>query len=322
VNSLFPNISHHGYLLLFSAVFAEAIGLPLPAALALLIAGGSAANGSMHFGAVLLTSCCALLLGDALLFTLGRFTGWWLLAVLCRVSLHPDSCIWRSAQSFHRYGRTLLLFAKFAPGINTLAAPLAGSMNMPFTRFLLLDVVGALLYASVWSGGGFLFRDFLAPVTRSYHAGSRLFVSLASFAIAGYFLYRIWLLLKAGALSYVPRVSPSEVARRVYSDIHEDMALYDVRSHGYYSSKASRIKGSSRIDPNLLSGQIENLPKDKELILYCTCQREATSLNVARILHQHGFRASVIKGGLRAWKKAGFPLEPVPAEDIVLLPTF
>ena len=35
-----------------------------------------------------------------------------------------------------------------------------------------------------------------------------------------------------------------------------------------------------------------------------------------------GYDARVIVGGLRAWKKAGLELEPVPAEDIVLLPTF
>jgi rhodanese-related sulfurtransferase len=141
-------------------------------------------------------------------------------------------------------------------------------------------------------------------------------------AIAGYFGYKLFRLLQAGRLSYVPRVSASEVARRFYSDLYDDLAIFDVRSHGYYSEKAFRIKGSSRLDPNTILQQIGSLPKDKELILYCTCLREATSLRVARILQQQGFRASVIKGGLRAWKKGRYALETVPAEDVVLLPTF
>jgi rhodanese-related sulfurtransferase len=120
----------------------------------------------------------------------------------------------------------------------------------------------------------------------------------------------------------VPRVSASEVARRLYSDLHRDMAVFDVRSHGYYSSKASRIRSSVRLDPNTLLEHIETLPKDKEIILYCTCHGEATSIRVARILQQHGFRSSVIRGGLRAWRKGGFPLETVPADDVVLMPTF
>jgi rhodanese-related sulfurtransferase len=100
------------------------------------------------------------------------------------------------------------------------------------------------------------------------------------------------------------------------------MAVFDVRSHGYYSNKAFRIKSSVRLEPNTLLQQTERLPKDKEIVLYCSCHREATSLRVARILQQHGFRSSVIKGGLRAWRKGGFPLETVPPDDVVLLPTF
>jgi rhodanese-related sulfurtransferase len=43
---------------------------------------------------------------------------------------------------------------------------------------------------------------------------------------------------------------------------------------------------------------------------------------VALLLQEQGFRAFVIAGGLRAWRKAGHPLEPVPHDDLVKLPTF
>ena len=322
MQALLSHISQHGYSILFAIVFAEAVGVPVPAALALLIAGGSSAKGVLRLDLVLLTSFCALLSGDGLLFLLGRHTGWWLLGILCKLSLHPESCILRSAVSFRRYGRTMLVLAKFVPGINTLAPPLAGSMNMRYIQFLGFDLAGAALYTLVWCGVGFLFSDFLAPLVNGYHAGGRMLGWLVALAIAAYFGYHVWLLLKAGALSYVPRVSASEIARRFYSDLHRDMVVFDVRSHGYYSTKASRIKGSGRLEPNSLPEQIESLPKGKEIILYCTCHREATSLRVARILQQYGFRSSVIRGGLRAWRKGGFPLETVPPDDVILLPTF
>jgi len=50
--------------------------------------------------------------------------------------------------------------------------------------------------------------------------------------------------------------------------------------------------------------------------------REATSARVAHMLREEGFNAFVIVGGLTAWRKAGNPLEPVPGDDLVKLPTF
>ena len=322
MGALVSNLNQHEYSILFFVILAEAIGLPVPAALALLVAGGTAAKDPMRLGYMLLTCFSALLLGDTLMFFLGRRTGWWLLGVLCKMSLNPESCILRSAQSFHRRGRLILVFAKFIPGINTLGPPLAGSMNMRFTQFLSLDLLGASLYILVYSGAGLLFSDSLGHLTNGYQQMSRILVFFFAFAIAIYLGYHVFVLVRAGALSYVPRVSAAAIARQLYTDLSHDLAVFDVRSHGYYSKTALRIKGSVRLEPNMLPQQIESLPKNKEIILYCTCRSDATSVRVARILHQHGCRSSVIKGGLRAWKRGGFPLETVPLEDVFLLPTF
>jgi rhodanese-related sulfurtransferase len=98
--------------------------------------------------------------------------------------------------------------------------------------------------------------------------------------------------------------------------------ICDVRSHGYFDAKATRIKGSRRLDPNALNQTKTEFPPDQDLYLYCTCVREATSARVARDLQQKGIRVVVIKGGLRAWKKAGLPLEPVPPGEMAPFPAF
>ena len=195
-------------------------------------------------------------------------------------------------------------------------------MIMRLGQFLTFDLAGAALYSLAWCGAGLLFSDVLADVTSGYQTGSRILIRLVGVALVVYLAYHIWLVFKAGRPSYVPRVSATEVARQFYSDLHRDMVVFDTRSHGYYDAKATRIKGSRRLEPNTLLEHLDELPKDKEIVLYCTCQREATSFRVARILQQNGFRSSVIKGGLRAWKRGGFPLELVPPDDVVLLPTF
>src|SRR6202050_4697429 len=146
MESWISNLAAHGLAVLFAAVFLEAIGFPVPAALALLIAGGASARGVLPASYALPGAIAAMLVGDTLMFLVGRYTGWWLLGLLCRISLNPESCILRSADSFYRRGRKLLLIAKFIPGINTMAPPLAGSMNMRFLQFIRLDAAGAGLY--------------------------------------------------------------------------------------------------------------------------------------------------------------------------------
>ena len=319
MDSWLSGLSQHGYSILFAAVFLEAIGIPVPAALALLIAGAAAARGSLHPGLTVTTALSAMMAGDTIMFLLGRYTGWWLLSLLCRLSLNPESCILRSADSFYKRGRMLLVVAKFVPGINTMAPPMAGSMNMRLFQFLPLDLAGASLYAGAYLAAGWIFSDALGVMTRGYQMFGRAlgWVVIAALAVYLAFVIRAW--IKARALRSVPFVTPADVARALSTD---SALIYDVRSHGYYDSKATRIKGSKRLDPNALHQGDEQFPAGTQIYLYCTCIREATSARVARLLLEKGVHSAVIKGGLRAWKKAGLPLEPVPPDEIAALPGF
>jgi membrane protein DedA with SNARE-associated domain/rhodanese-related sulfurtransferase len=310
-------IALHGYSILFLVVLAESVGLPVPAALGLLVAGAASARGAMDPGQALATAGGAMLAGDNLLFLLGRYTGWWLLGTLCRFTLNPEACILGSAEAFYRRGRVVLVFAKFLPGVNTMAPPLAGSMNMPFRQFFPLDFAGASLYILTYFGAGYLFSDFLNAMMRGYSVVG----GVVGWILAGLFAIwlgnraRIW--LKYRGETPVPMIEPHEVAGRPGG-----FAVFDVRSHGYYESGTQRILGSARLEPNALSDQIGRLPHDREIVLYCTCLREATAVRVARMLAEKGIPSAVLRGGLSAWKKADLPLEPVPDDEIVFLPKF
>jgi membrane protein DedA with SNARE-associated domain/rhodanese-related sulfurtransferase len=318
MDSWISDLTLHGYAILFAAVFLEAVGLPLPAALALLVAGGASAHGALHGTYALGGALCAMVLGDTLMFVMGRYTGWWLLGVLCRISLNPESCILRSADSFYRRGRPLLVVAKFIPGINTMAPPLAGCMNMSFSQFLGLDLAGAALYTGVYFGIGFIFSDALAAITRGYQTFGRVVGWAVTVLVVAYLAYRIWLWVRARAPRAVTLENPSEAARQAA----EGACIYDVRSHGYLDAKALRITGSRRLDPNALNRWDEEFPSGRLVYVYCTCLRQATSVRVARELHERGVRVAVIKGGLRAWKEAGLPVEAVPAAELAALPSF
>jgi membrane protein DedA with SNARE-associated domain/rhodanese-related sulfurtransferase len=316
LESLLAGLAEHGYGILFIAVFLEAIGLPVPAALALLLAGGASARGTLHTGVALSSALGAMVLGDTLMFLMGRYTGWWLLALLCRVSLNSESCILRSAESFYRRGRTLLLFAKFVPGINAMAPPLAGSMNMRLSQFLGLDFIGASLYIGAYFSVGYLFSGALGAITKNYMAFGRGLTWLLIVAVAGYVGFQLWLWRKARALRTVPFATAAEAARA------EGALIYDVRSHGYYDRKAMRAQGAKRLEPNALDQVELEIPAGTPVYLYCTCLRDATSIRVGHHLLERGVRVAVIQGGLRAWKKAGLPLESVPLEEMADLPLF
>ncbi len=270
MNNLFSLITHHGYLLIFVVVLAEAIGLPVPAAVALVAGGAAAAAGTLSVPKVLALALVAMLLGDTLLFVLGRYMGWGLLGLLCRLSVNPESCILRSAESFYKRGKTTLLIAKFIPGVNTMAPPLAGSMKMRPLQFFRFDATGASLYILAYGGLGFLFRDFLAAITRGFQAASHAFGEVLFVAAIAYIGYRVWLYHKNKVYRVVPRVQVEELARTLASDEKDRVLLVDVRSHGYYDAGSARIKGSVRIEPNNLSEELKALPKDKDIYLYCT----------------------------------------------------
>ena len=322
MNDLSSLIVHHGYIVICLIVFAEAIGVPVPGAVALVAGGAAAAAGALNGPAVVLFAVVAMIAADSLLYVLGSVTGWAFLKFLCRVSVDPETCVLRSAESFYRRGRTTLLIAKFIPGVSTMAAPLAGSLKMPFLQFLRLDFLGGSIYALSYGAVGFIFRDFVAKIVGGFRAAGHAVEIVIVIAVIGFIVYRVSFYWKHRADRIVPRVQVADLAAKLQAEGPGKIMLADVRSHGYYAAGAVRIRGSIRIEPNNLSAEIKSFPRNKEMYLYCTCRSEATSASVAHLLREQGFDAFVIVGGLAAWRRAGKPLEPVPRTDLVHLPTF
>jgi membrane protein DedA with SNARE-associated domain/rhodanese-related sulfurtransferase len=319
METLLAGLSQHGYSILFAAILLETFGLPIPAAPALLITGGASAFGKLNPWLVLAAAMSAMALGDTLMFLLGRRTGWWLLGVLCRISLNPEACIFRSADSFYRRGRILLLFAKFIPGINTMAPPLAGSMNMPIGQFLRLDLAGGSLYVGLYFLIGFVFSGMLEMVIRRAERAGHVVAWILIAGIAVYVVFRFIVWFRSRVALSVSFIHPAEAARAAASG---DAVIFDVRSHGYYDRNALRIRGSRRLDPNALHTFETQAAVEKQVYIYCTCRREATSKHVASALQEKGVSCAVIQGGLRAWQKAALPVEPVPSDEVVALPSF
>jgi len=203
-----------------------------------------------------------------------------------------------------------------------MAPPLAGSMNMRAITFLRLDFAGALLYAGSYLAVGYVFSDALGVVMRGYDSAGRVIGWIVLALVIAYLLFRVWLWVRGRALSAVPFAHPEEAAR----ELATGAPVYDVRSHGYFDPKATRIQGSRRLDPNALHQSGAEMPEQGNVFVYCTCVRQATSTKVARELQTmllgKNVRVRVIQGGLSAWVKAGLPVEDVPPDEVANLPLF
>jgi membrane protein DedA with SNARE-associated domain len=263
-------ISRHGYLIIVALVFAEAIGLPVPAAVALVGAGAAVGSRALHASVMLPLTLTAMVAGDTLLFVAGRYTGWSLLGFLCKVSANPETCILRSAESFYKRGKLTLVIAKFIPGVNTMGPPLAGSMRMRFGQFIIYDVAGASLYILAYFTLGFLGRDFLKAINAGFQTAGRTIEEVLVVGVVVYVIYRLWLVRKNRVYLVVPRVQVQELIEKLKSEEADKILVVDVRSHGYYDPEAARIKGSIRIEPNNLEEELKKIPPDRDIYLYCT----------------------------------------------------
>ena len=327
MTSLLSAVEHHGYAATAVTFFLSACGLPLPISVALLAAGAAAHGGGLNLGVLILCAAGAALIGDTCMYLGGRLTGWWLLAGLCRVSMNPETCIFGSANRFYRRGPRTLLFAKFVPGLSTVAAPLSGSLNMPPSRFLILDGIGVTLYTTAWTTVGFVFARFLDVIIG--WLGRLGHFTAATVGVVA-ILYALWLVmsyLRDTRFSAVQRVAAGDLHEMLQARMHDRIVVIaDVRSHGYYDSGMQRIKNSIRVEPNRLREELEALREfmapECDIYLYCSCARDATSVRVAKMLEKEDCKTKVIQGGLKAWIKAGGPLEPVPEGDMEHLPSF
>ena len=325
--NLLALVTHHGYATTMVMMFLAACGLPLPLSVVLLAAGATAHGGSLNLGLLILYASLASLLGDTLMYFGGRYTGWWLLAGICRISLNPEDCIFGSAKSFYERGPKSLMVAKFVPGLSTVAAALSGSLNMRVMRFLRLDLCGVLLYVTAWTSVGFVFSKLLRTIIGYVERLGHLTAELLMFVVV---LYVIWLAynwLHDKRFRHIEKVAALDLFERMRTATHDRLVVIaDVRSHGYYDPGMQRIKNSIRVEPARLKEELvalrEFMAPECEIYLYCSCAREATSVRVAYMLEQENCQTKVIQGGLKAWVKAGGPTEPVPAGDVEHLPRF
>ncbi len=259
---------HHGYSVLFLWVFAEQVGLPIPSVPLLLAAGALAGTGRMSLWLVLSLAVLATLIGDVLWYELGRRKGIKVLQLLCRISLEPDSCVRRTEGVFERHGARSLVAAKFLPGLSTVAPPLAGVFRMKPLRFLFFDLLGAVLWAGTFSGLGYAFSG---EIERLAAHAERLGGWLGALLLAVLVAWILWKFIARRRFLRelrISRITPAELKEKL--DAGENIAIVDLRHSLDFEAEPEIIPGAFRIDAKELQEHDDLIPRDRDVVLYCT----------------------------------------------------
>jgi membrane protein DedA with SNARE-associated domain/rhodanese-related sulfurtransferase len=312
---------NHGLPLVFAAVFVEQMGLPLPALPWLMAAGALSATGQFSLVLGLVVTVFACLLADTFWFYLGRHRGNQVLALLCRISLEPDSCVRRTQNVFTKYGLRGLLVAKFVPGLSTVAPPLAGMSGTRLGEFLLFDGAGSLLYCGCLILLGYFFSAQIEQIVEALAGVGGSTLGLITALITGYIGFKYWqrhrLLRELG----MARVTVDELRRK--QEAGEDVVILDLRSNAALEEDPSLIQGAIHLNLEDIEKRSHEIPRDRDVIVYCSCPNEVTSARVALLLHRKGFkRVRPLLGGIDAWRGQNYPMEVRPVRGSALeIPT-
>jgi membrane protein DedA with SNARE-associated domain/rhodanese-related sulfurtransferase len=299
-----------GLSLVFLNVLLEQLGLPVPAVPTLVVAGAMAASGRLPGPGLYALAVAACVIADGTWYVAGRLYGGRVMSVLCRISLSPDSCVSQTQSAFERWGARALVFAKFVPGLALIAPPLAGATRMHPARFAGFSALGSALWVGTALLLGVLLRSQIEQLLpQAAHIGGAVAV-VVLVLLASYIAYRWWERRQFQAALDMARISVEELRGRMQGD--PAPVIVDVRSTTAQTLELRRIPGALHLPLQEVVRHLGELPRDREIILYCTCPNEASAAKAARLLMNNGFRqVRPLKGGLEAWIEAGYTVEAV-----------
>jgi membrane protein DedA with SNARE-associated domain/rhodanese-related sulfurtransferase len=302
-------VSSWGAWAVFVSVLATQLGVPVPAAPMLILAGTLVAAGLASFWHMLAAAVVAVVIADSLWFAAGRFYGRRFLNSLVRFSLSLDSALRTARNWFERFGVPLLALSKFVPGLGLVSSPMLGTTQIDARVFLMWDLAGATMWAAFWILGGAALKSeitLLLELVREYGLGA---LDLVTIAAVGFLAYRWIRRVQFQRWLAKYRISPEQLDHMMKSE--PPPVIFDARPVGLQKAEPVRIKGALALD--LMSpDKIDAMYREREVVVYCVCPNEATAKHIVTRLRAKGFKnVRPLKGGLDAWEKKGYPVEAI-----------
>jgi membrane protein DedA with SNARE-associated domain/rhodanese-related sulfurtransferase len=315
MSSLLHILEHHAYSLIFGWVLVEQGGVPIPSVPVMLAAGTMSSAHKLHLEYAIPLILLACLISDSMWYFLGQRFGRRILDLLCRFSLESTTCVAKTQGTMTKRGAVTLLFAKFVPGLSTVAAPIAGQAGITYPVFLAYDMAGSLIWCATWLFAGRFFGD-IAKKSQDFFGLLEHFAGLlVVLGVVGLLVYRVVKRRQFRNELRGLRLEPNELMDLIEAaerDGEERPFIVDLRHPLDVLTDPLVLPGAFRIGPEELKQRSEMIPHDRDIVLYCTCPSEETSAKVALELRRMGVqRVRPLRGGLQGWKDAGYPLDAV-----------
>lgn len=299
--NLLSLLQEYGVFIVFAVVLIEQMGLPIPAFPLLIVSGALAANGELHWAGVLAAALLACSVSDFFWFRAGRRYGKRILKLLCRISLSPDYCVSQTEDNFRRWGPKSLLVAKFIPGFNTIAPPMSGAMGTTYPRFLGFSVPGGLIWCGTGIGIGAYFHKSIDDVLDILSTMGGTALSVLGALLVLFILYKYVERKRFQQAVQMERITVDQL-KQLLVDGHAPV-MVDARSLTAQELDPA-VPGALLVNGDPL-GVIAALPKDRHIIVYCSCPDDVTAAQVAKLMHAKGYTyAKPLHGGLDAWNTA------------------
>ena len=257
-------LTTHPYSVLLLAGLLERTGLPLFFSPVLIGAGALAATGQMQFDLGVWIALLTCILGDALWYELGRRKGDSVLSLLCRISLEPESCVRRTRNFFSKGTKRTLLISKWLPGLSHMVPAVAGLSGVERTSFFVANTAGSAIWVIVLMLAGYI------PVAR-WHLASAI----------GPVTFEAALVLVAGNVGFKfvqkqrflrelaqARISPQDLLRVIEGK--QTLVILDLRHPLDSVTDPRTLPGALRVLPDDVTARADLLPKNQDIVLYCT----------------------------------------------------
>jgi membrane protein DedA with SNARE-associated domain/rhodanese-related sulfurtransferase len=314
MEKLLQFITVHGPLIIFLVAFVDELGFPFPSEFMFLRVGALVALAKFNLGWALVLPIAGTLLADVGLYYIGRRWGAQCLHLLYRFSLEPEAVSKRREGIFGRYGLRFQLVSKFLP-MSMVPPILSGRTRTSLLRFLIYTTAGTVFWAALYTAVGYLFHKQIDSIIRTTSHATGTVALIAGVLFAAYIVYKFIRRRRILRLHHEKRIDPENL--KAIMDAGHPAVIMDVRNREAIIAFPYVIPGAIQIPVEELVQRENEIPKDKDLVLYSSSTSDASSARVALMINEKGVeKVHPLSGGIEAWHELNYPVKkhPIPPE--------